>query len=301
MDLKRLGKILLYPHTAVLILLTPTAIAFLVFSMVCLGSESLLAIVSYVFEAYTLTVLCFRLPRFIRFVRRFSRKNKILCRLREDDRFRISLSLCGALLGNIAYAAFHLGLGIYHKTFWFYSLAGYYFSLALMRFFLWRHTRKYKRGEHMRVELMRYRACGFVFLFMNLALSLIVFFMIYWNRAFHQNEITTITMAAYTFTAFTLVIINIVKYRKYQSPVYSASKAIGLAAASVSVLTLESTMLETFGGDMPSEIRRVFLALSGAVVASFLIIEAIYMIAVGTKKLKQMNDINEKSVNYGQQ
>ena len=107
------------------------------------------------------------------------------------------------------------------------------------------------------------------------------------NRTFHHHEITTITMATYTFTAFTMAVINMVKYRKYNSPVYSASKAISLAAASVSMLTLESTMLTTFDdGNTDALTRKILLGATGGVVSVFIIIMAIYMIVQSTKKLK---------------
>ena len=146
----------------------------------------------------------------------------------------------------------------------------------------------------MRVELIRYRACGLVFLIMNLALALMIFFMVYWNRTFNHHEITTIALAAYTFTSFTFAIINIIKYRKLGSPVYSASKAISLAAACVSMLTLESTMLTTFGKETMSLTgRRIFLGLSGGAISAFIIAMAIYMIVQGTKKIKQLNTDEE--------
>ena len=143
-------------------------------------------------------------------------------------------------------------------------------------------------------ELIQYRACGIVFLIMNLALALMIFFMVYWNRTFHHHEITTITLAAYTFTSLTLAIINTVKYRKYNSPVYSASKAISLASACVSMLTLESTMLTTFGdGTMSLTGRRILLGISGGVISVFIIAMAIYMIAKGTKKIKLLRAVKE--------
>ena len=77
-----------------------------------------------------------------------------------------------------------------------------------MRFFLVRYTRKYAPGEKMQTVLVKYRACGIVFLVMNLALALIIFFMIYWNRTFEHHMITAITMTAYTFTALTTVDTN---------------------------------------------------------------------------------------------
>ena len=49
---------------------------------------------------------------------------------------------------------------------------------------------------------------GIVFLIMNLALALIIFFMVYWNRTFHRHEITTIALAAYTFTSLAFAIVS---------------------------------------------------------------------------------------------
>jgi hypothetical protein len=158
-----------------------------------------------------------------------------------------------------------------------------------MRFLLVRHTRKYAPGEKMQTELVKYRACGIVFLIMNLALALIIFFMVYWNRTFQHHMITAIAMAAYTFTSLTTAIINVIKYRKYNSPVFSASKAISFTAALVSMLTLESTMLTTFGdGTMTAIERKWMLGATGGAISLLIVATAIYMIAVGTKRLKEL-------------
>jgi len=143
-------------------------------------------------------------------------------------------------------------------------------------------------------ELKKYRACGIVFLVMNLMLTLMIFFMVYWNRTFHHHEITTIALAAYTFISLTLAIVSTVKYRRYNSPVYSASKAISLASACVSMLTLESTMLTTFGdGTMDMKTRQIFLCASGIAVSLTIILMAVYMIVQGTKKIKLIQSAKE--------
>lgn len=289
--MKKIGKALLFPHIAIMIILVPISTVFLVYSMVFLGSESITAIISYVLAFYTLMIWCVKIPRLIEFFKNFKSENKYARRWFDDARLRVNVSLYGSLVWNAAYAVFQLGLGFWHHTFWYYSMAGYYIVLAVMRFFLVRHTSKHNPGEKMREELIKYRACGIVFLLMNLTLSVMVFFMIYWNRTFNHHEITTIAMAAYTFTAFTRAIINIVKYRKYNSPVYSASKAISLAAACVSILTLESTMLTTFNdGTMDLFTRRLFLGLSGGVISVFIIVMAIYMIVQSNKKIKSLKE-----------
>lgn len=287
MDYKKIAKALLYPHIAIMIALVPVSAAFLVCSMVFLGTESVISIISYVLAAYMLTVWCFKIPNIIRFFKTFKNENKYARRWLDDERLRMNVTLYGSLIFNVIYGVFQLWLGIYHSSFWFYSLSAYYVSLAVMRFFLVKYTRTYKPGEKMRDELLRYRACGWTFLVLNLALTVMIFFMVYWGRTFNHHEITTIALAAYTFTSLTLAIINTVKYRKYNSPVYTASKAISLAAASVSMITLEATMLTTFSdGTMDGFSRKLMLGLTGGAISLFILAMAVYMIREGTKKLK---------------
>ena len=289
MGWKKLGKALLFPHIAIMILLVPIANALLVWSMVFVGTESVIAYISYVLAAYTLTVWCFKIPYLIKFFKTFKNENKYARRWQDDTRLRVNVSLYGSLAWNALYGILQLWLGFYHHTFWFYSLGAYYICLGVMRFFLVRHTTRYAPGERMQTELKKYRACGIVFLVMNLALALIIFFMVYWNRTFEHHMITAIAMAAYTFTALTTAIINVIKYRKYNSPVFSASKAISLAAALVSMLTLESTMLTTFGdGTMTVVAQKWMLGATGGAISVLIVATAIYMIVVGTKKLKQL-------------
>lgn len=286
---KKLGKALLFPHGAILVLLLPVAALFLIYAMAVLGTENAVSYVSYVLAAYTLTVWCVRIPAIVRGVKRFRAQNKFARRWLADERLRVKVSLYASQGWNVAYAVLQLCLGLRHHSFWFYSMAGYYLSLAVMRLSLARYTARHGTGEDRRAEFYRYRACGWVFLLMNLALSLMIFFMVYWNRTFHHHEITAIALAAYTFTALTAAIVGTVRYRRYNSPVYSASRAISLAAACVSMLTLESTLLTTFGdGSVTPLMRRLMLGISGGAVSLLILLMAIAMIVRGTKALRSL-------------
>ena len=289
MDWKKIGKALLFPHIAIMIILVPVATVLLVGSMVFIGTKSVVAYISYVLAAYTLTVWCFKIPYLIKFFKKIKNENKYVKIWQDDIRLRVNISLFGSLMWNALYGVFQIWLGFYHNTFWFYSLGIYYICLAIMRFFLAHHTRKYAPGEQMETELKKYRACGWVFLVMNLALSLIVFFMVYWNRTFTHHMITAIAMAAYTFTSFTFAIINVVKFKKYNSPVFSASKAISLAAALVSMLTLESTMLTAFREDTMTLVEQKWmLGATGGAISAIIVAMAIAMIVRSTKKLRKL-------------
>ena len=287
MDWKKVGKAVLFPPITVLWLLLPTSLALMLYGMLKLGQTHPATIVGYVLSFYMLLVWSVRVPQIIRFFKSFKTENRYARRWLEDTRLRMNVTLTGNVLWNGAYAALQLGLGIYHKSAWFFSLAGYYLTLGLMRLFLVRHTVKHRPGEQMRRELTIYRTCGWVFLVTNLALSAMMFYIIYENRTVRHHEITTIAMAAYTFTSLTMAIVNVVRYRKYESPVFSASKSVSLAAACVSMITLEGTMLATFSNEaMTAQVQRLFLALSGGAVSVFIVVMAIYMIANSNRKMK---------------
>lgn len=284
---------------AIMLFLLPVSVILLVHSMVFVGTESVIAYISYVVSAYTLTVWCVRIPEVISFFKAFKTKNSFVIKWTTDVQFRIILSLYGSVLWNLIYSVFQLVLGLYHSTFWYISLSAYYFLLGLIRLYLFKYTRKYKAGEEMILEYKNYRFCGIVFLLMNLALTLMIFFMVYWGRTFIHHQITAIAMAAYTFTAFTIAIVNVIKYRKYNSPIFSATKIVSLAAASVSMLTLESTMFTAFGdGSLSLLGQKIMLGVSGGFISVFIIVLSVYMIKKGNKMIKYSkgykNDVREQ-------
>lgn len=287
--INKIGKSLLFPHIIILCLLFPIGAVLLIYTMLTLEETDPIRIGSYILAFYILVIWCARIPDLICFLKRLRSDNRYVHRWITDVRLRLNVTLIGNTLWNGIYAVLQLGLGIYHRSPWFYFLAAYYCWLALIRFFIVRYTLRHEPGEKMEEELKHYRTCGWVFLAINLALTGMMFYMIHENREVFHHEITTIALAAYTFTSLTMAIINIIKYRKYNSPAVSASKAIALAAACVSMLTLENTMLTTFDhGEMTAQVRRLFLSFSGGAISIFIIVMAIYMIVRGDKKLKAM-------------
>lgn len=288
-------KKLLFLPLWLLIILLIAATAGLIVAMTTLAQTHPLRIGAYVLSAYTLTVWCCGIPGILRKIHDFRHRNPLARRWIRDRRFRISVTLIGTLVWNGIYAFFQLGLGIYHHSLWFYALSVYYASLALMRLSLAHYTVHHEPGQWLRREFGLYRACGAVFLVMNLALTVIIFYMVFQGRTLRHHEITTISLAAHTFTTLTMSIVNVIKYRRLGSPVFSASKDISLAAALVSMLTLESTMLVTFNnGSLTPFARKLFLGLSGGAVSLFIVSMAIYMIVHASKAIKLLEPEYEK-------
>ena len=292
MDKYKIKKIcfnFLYPHIAVIIFLFPISVAFLVLSLICFNAESILAILSYLLAFYVLLIVGFRMPKIFNFFKTLKRENKYVKRYFSDVQLRINISLYGTLIWNVAFAIFQLALGFYHKSFWFYSMFAYYVMLGVMRFFLVNHTRRYKANEKTKIEIKKSIFCGWLLVFMNIALAVIILFMVVFNKTFYHHMITTIVIAAYTFFTFIIAIINLIRYRKYKSHIYTSAKIISLIAGSVSMLTLERIMLTTFGTAESQLFSQIILPITGFAVISFAVTMATIMIVKGNKSLKILN------------
>lgn len=287
---------LLFPPLALALILIPVAAVLVIYVLAGGQTSQWVAYGSYGLSAYALVVLCLRLPRWTRGFGRLKTENPYVHRYLTDVHWRIQLSLYISLTINILYALLQLCSGFYYHSIWFYALSGYYALLAFMRYFLLKDAIHTQLGVNPMEELKRYRFCGIVLVLLNLVLAVIVAYIIWLNRGFAYSEILTIAMAAYTFFAMTMAIRNVIKYRRYKSPVMSAAKAISLTAALVSLLSLETAMLNAWGGQDSALFRRIMTGATGGVVCLAVHALAVYMIVHATTELKRMNkgvDVNE--------
>lgn len=285
---KKLLWKLLFPHKAIIILSVPIATALLIYAFAYENANVVITYFSYVFSAYSLTIVCAKAPILFRKIRAVKNRNKYITLYQSDAQLRVKISLYSSVALNILYALLQLFSGFQFHSIWFYALAGYYTLLAIMRFFLLKDTRRIVAGENQFYEFLVYRLCGILLLLMNLTLGVIVFYIVWQNRGFEYHYIHTIAMAAYTFTSMTLAIINVIRYRHYKSPIMSASKIISLIAALVSLLSLETAMITAFGEAGNDSFRQIMTAITGAAVCLLILTMAIYMLLHSTKQIKKL-------------
>ena len=93
-------------------------------------------------------------------------------------------------------------------------------------------------------------------------------------------------MALYTFYVTTHAVVDIVKYRKYNSPVMSTAKIITLSAALVSMLSLETAMFSQFGAEMAAENKRIMIAATGAGVSLVVLALSMWLIVRATREIR---------------
>ncbi len=119
----------------------------------------------------------------------------------------------------------------------------YYLLLALMRFIAVVTGRK---GAAQSEKTM----AGFIGVLLaglSLVFAFIVFVSISSGSAAAYGTIPMITIATYTFTKITMAIIKAVRHRAYPSPLIKALHAIRYAEVAVSLLTMQRSMLVSFG------------------------------------------------------
>ena len=292
MDWKCFGKKLLFPPFGIILLLTAVSAAALVTVFVKGLDTSPVAYICYVLAFYTLCVLCVfcwkTLPGYWKSGKEKLYANKLANRYLTDAAFKTHVNLYRSLAINLLYVAVNAISAVVFNTHWFALFAVYYAILAVMRFLLIRYVSKNKIGASRLGELQRARLCAYILLTVNLSLSGAVLMMVYFHRGFDYQGILIYVMALYTFYTTTTAIMDMVKYRRYGSPIMSMSKVIKMAAALVSMLSLETAMFSQFGGEMSMEHQRIMIMATGAGIAVIVVTMAIYMIVRTTKEIRSL-------------
>ncbi|MBQ8904260.1 MAG: hypothetical protein IJY73_10655 [Oscillospiraceae bacterium] len=291
MEWKKLIR-LLYPPVWIIALLVPICTAALIYTFIGGYEAHPVAYFTYVLSFYTLTVVVMRcikvVPKQYRAAKKKIYDNPIGNRYFTDHKFKTHVILYRNLAVNILYVGVNIVSGFLYHTAWFFILAFYYTILAVMRFLLVRFVNHVGIGTDRFKELRRSRLCGYILLTVNLALSAAVLMILYQNKGYEYHGILIYVMAAYTFYITTLAIINLIKYRKLGSPVMSMAKIINMAAALVSMLSLETAMFSQFGKDMSTENKQIFIMLTGAGVSIVIITMSVYSIVKNSKEIKKI-------------
>ena len=168
-----------------------------------------------------------------------------------------------SLSSNVAFALYHLFLGLYTSSWGLLTLASYYFVLSVVRYAVLR----LKSKEHFIIKLT-----GWMLILLSVPLVGTVILSVVRDRGHELHMIVMIAMAAYAFTKITLAIIKLIKARRSSSAALVTLRNISLADALVSIFALQRSMLVSFEGMTEAEIVIMNAALGSLVcVACFLL------------------------------
>jgi len=279
-----LGQIL-FPRTWVVFVLFNVAAILLVYVFGLEKTTESIAYIAYGVSSYALVIVCARIPALVNKIRNGLHKNKYTHRFLTDKELRVWFSAYLGLVVNVCFAIFKIVVGYLYDSAWLYAMAGYHTLSSIMTFVIVYRDKKGKDAEaHTRIirGLHSYEMCGWLMILMNTAISVIVFMVIFRRQTITYPGVMIYAIAAYSFYCLTMAIINLIKYRRKDNPVFSAIKRIGLAKALVSIFTLQVAMLTQFGGSDEILTRIMNLATGSAVCASIMAL-AVFML-LGVRK-----------------
>lgn len=299
---KILKKLFCLPPVPTLLISVP-AYGLVIYALAGKNVEPVIAYAAYFLSAYAFIITVTGITGIVRFVRQGIDRHPLVrkalgiplvSRYLREDMFRVETGLYQGFFINLLYAGIKMFSGILYRSVWFITLAVYYILLAVMRASLLHYVRK--AGKDKVSEWKRYRLCGIILLFMNIALAGIVILVIYQNSGFEYPGMLIYVMAMYAFYAAIMAVRNVVKFRKYGNPVMSAAKVINLTAALVSMLSLETAMLTQFGAADDPLFRQIMTASTGVGISLVVLGMAVFMIVRSTRQMKCMKQEKEMDV-----
>ena len=159
-----------------------------------------------------------------------------------DRTLKIALA---SLVFNIAFATYHLVMGLVTSSWWLLTLGSYYLILSTVRFAVLRSKSK---------ERFIAKFTGWMLMLLSIPLVGTVILSVLRDRGHKLHMIVMIAMAAYAFTKITLAIIKFIKARRSKSAILLTLRNISLADAFVSIFALQRSMLVSFEGMSETEI-----------------------------------------------
>lgn len=212
---------------------------------------------------------------------------KYIARFASDQQFRDSIALHGAFLLNAGYAVFKFITGIIYSSVWLAAISFYYVTLSLIRFNLLRGMRQNSKDETVLSALKKYRSTGFSLFVMDFAAAIMIFQMIWQNRAFEYPGPIVYAIAFYTFYRVVWAFIDLIKHGNSTDPIQNAAKNVNLSVALVSLFVLQTTLLAKFGSER-SGFRRGINIMSGLILLLGVFVIAVRMIRFGNKEIKNL-------------
>ena len=177
--------------------------------------------------------------------------------MQDDRRFSIVFSAGCTLVINLAYGLGHAVLGVMEASSWLLVMAAYHILLGVMRFGAVLTERRHTS------ERFVMRLCGGILVVLAIILGASTALSILQDRAMPHGLIIMLIIAIYTFWKLTRAIVHTVQAHQSGTPLTKTIRNITLASALAAMMTMQRSMLASFGADMPAGDVLLFNALTG--------------------------------------
>lgn len=184
---------------------------------------------------------------------------------------------------NVLYALYHGALGILQLSMWFVAMSAFYGLLSVLRFEIILCAGNRKKTNSDVTETLLLKSSGVLLVLLSVILAWVNAICIVQKIGMPHGKITMITIATYTFGKIAASITQTVRQRKAFSTLSVVLCRIRQAEVAASVLTLQQSMLVSFGTVEERQICRMN-AVTGAAICLFILLLGIRMITQTRKE-----------------
>jgi len=250
------------------------------------GFGNALDYVSYMYSSYGLVVLGFASVKGISEVARRLRNSAfhkwlqslpVIGRLMCDTEHRIRVSLYLGGIFTWIYAFLKITTGIVFNSLWLLMFGCYYVLIGFLKIYIIDGERRYSDNSLIIDEYRRYLKCGIVLLVIDSSLVPIIDRASALEGVIEYPGYLIYGMAAYSFYAVIVCIVNAIKFKGYYRPMFSAARICSLTGAMVSMLSLEIAMTARFG-ETDTAFRKYMTAVTGGLIIILVMVMALMML-----------------------
>ena len=292
--LKKFAYKFLFQAWYIVILFVILSIVGLLYAFVYPNANMVFSYFAYTISAYSLILVCVKIPIVIRWIQNKLYKNKYTAMYLTKREFRQYMSLRMGFCMNVCYAFLKLWLGVYYRSVWIITIGFYYIVISSMRFLIIRGEKKIQTYNNKMSErlyaLKVYRFTGMLMFILNIAVTGLVILMIVENKSYTYPGFLIYASAAYAFYCFVVAVINMRRYRKLENPSLSAAKMLSFCCALMSILALQTAMISTFGSGSVF-FARYMNSFTGTIVCAVIFGMAIYMVKKANKEMRQIAEL----------
>lgn len=244
--------------------------------------------VCYFLSAYGLTLLVFNVILAVPPMIAKMKEMPVVGRYMQDSYYKVWLSLRFSFAVNLLFAVVKMFYAVRSSSFWEGGLAGYYILLCIVRYFLLRRVPVSPDAVDEQKEWKDAKAAGHILFALDVALVGIATQIVRDGQSYYYAGSLIYVMALYAFYSVGASVNGLIKYRKFKSPLLSATKTVNLTCGMVAILSLETAMLTRYAG--PDELRfsQTMTACTALVICLIALALAATMVTKARKNIKQV-------------
>lgn len=281
-------KSLLFPHPAIVAVLTPASAAALIWVFLTGRENSYLAYLTYCAAFYALVILTALIGKAIPKSRQLIHIHPVVEKVATNKTLRFELKLYMEQTVNFLYGIFKLMAGAVYASTWIGADGLYNLIQGIIQ--LYQILRR-KKATSLKGQWKSYRMCGWLTIGMHLAITGLVFQMIHRNAHAEYPGYMIFATAAFTFFKLINAFWKVVRDRRHERPVDSAVRLLDLSQALYNLFALQAAMLWEFGGT-DREFALLMNSLTGGAVCLLVICMGIYMLRRSRRELRKWEEEN---------